>query len=85
MDISEVLGLNVKYYRHKKHLTQEQLAERSPFKLPYISLIERGCTNLTIKNVQIIADCLKIDPYQLFVMETAKEAKKLPKRVDFLE
>lgn len=48
MDISEVLGLNVKYYRHKKHLTQEQLAERSPFKLPYISLIERGCTNLTI-------------------------------------
>ena len=53
MDISEVLGFNVKYSRHKKHLTQEQLAERFPFKLPYISIIERGFMNLTKKASRI--------------------------------
>ena len=49
--------------------------------MAYISIIENGITNLTLNNIAIIASSLDIKPELLFKEETAKEAKKLPKRV----
>ena len=58
MDIKEIVGLNTKYYRYKKGLTQEEFANLTHFKMAYISIIENGITNLTLNNIKIIADCL---------------------------
>ena len=50
--------------------------------MAYISTIENGDANLTCKNIDCIAKAFNIKPLLLFDEETAKKAKKLPKRVD---
>ena len=78
----ELVGLNTKYYRYQQRLTQEQYANKTKFKIAYISTIETGDANLTCKNIDSIAESLGIKPADLFNEETAKLAKKLPPRVD---
>lgn len=78
----ELIGLNTKWYRYQKNLTQEQLAEMINFKMAYLSTIETGDANLTCKNIDIIAKALNIKQELLLNEETAIKAKSLPKRVD---
>lgn len=82
MDLLEIVGLNVKYYRYLKHWTQEDLSDNCDFKISYISLIERCEANMTLKNIEYIAKILDVSPDKLLVEETAFKAKKLPNRVD---
>ncbi len=82
MDSMELVGLNIKWYRYQMNLTQEQFAEKSGFKMAYLSTIETGHANLTCRNIDIIAKTLKIKPIKLLDEETANLAKKLPPRVD---
>ena len=78
----ELVGLNTKWYRYQNNLTQEQYANKTKFKMAYISVIETGNANLTCKNIDFIAKSFNIKPILLFNEETAKMAKKLPIRVD---
>ena len=82
MKSMKLVGLNTKYYRYQQRLTQEQYANKTKFKIAYISTIETGDANLTCKNIDSIAESLGIKPADLFNEETAKLAKKLPPRVD---
>ena len=82
MTSMELVGLNTKWYRYKNNLTQEQYANKTKFKMAYISVIETGNANLTCKNIDFIAKSFKVKPEALFNEETAKSAKKLPIRVD---
>ena len=82
MKVREIIGLNTKWYRYQLGLTQEEFWNKSKFKMSYISTIETGDANLTADNIEIIAKILKINPVDLFNVETAKLAKKLPLRVD---
>lgn len=85
MNIYEIVGLNVKYYRYLKNWTQEDLSNKSPFKIAYISLIERCEANMTLKNIDQLAKVLEIDPSKLLIKDTAIKAKDLPNRVDLYE
>lgn len=78
----ELVGLNTKWYRYQNGLTQEAYANKTKFKMAYISIIETGDANLTCKNIDFIAKSFGIKPADLFNEETAKLAKKLPARVD---
>ena len=60
----------------------KKYANKTKFKIAYISTIETGDANLTCKNIDSIAESLGIKPADLFNEETAKLAKKLPPRVD---
>ncbi len=82
MTSMELVGLNTKWYRYQQNITQEQYANKTKFKMAYISTIETGVANLTCKNIDFIAKSLNIKPEQLFNEETAEFAKTLPKRVD---
>lgn len=82
MNSMQLVGLNTKWYRYQKNWTQEIFAEKSGFKMAYISTIETGNANLTCKNIDAIADTFKIDQELLFNRKTAKDAKNLPARVD---
>lgn len=82
MTSMELVGLNTKWYRYKNNLTQEQYANRTKFKMAYISVIETVNANLTCKNIDSIVKSFNIKPILLFNEETAKMAKKLPVRVD---
>ena len=69
MDIIQVFARNLRKYRLANGLSQERLAEKSGLHRTYISGIERCQRNLSIENVQRLADALSIAPYQLFLEE----------------
>ena len=68
--------------RYQANLTQERYANKTKFKMAYISIIETGDANLTCKNIDFIANSFGIRQEQLLNEKTAKMAKKLPVRVD---
>lgn len=82
MTSMQLVGLNTKYYRYQRGLTQEEYANKTKFKMAYISVIETGDANLTCKNIDFIAQSFNITPKDLFDEETAKLVKKLPPRID---
>lgn len=82
MTSMELIGLNTKYYRYQFGLTQEDYANKTKFKMAYISVIETGDANLTCKNIDFIANSFGIKPKDLFDEDTAKLAKKFPPRID---
>ena len=82
MTSAKIIGLNTKWYRYQKKLTQEKFAELTPFKVAYISTIETGEANLTCRNIDVIAESLNVHPQALFNPDTATQAKELPIRID---
>ena len=75
MTSMELVGLNTKWYRYKNNLTQEDYANKTKFKMAYISVIETGNANLTCKNIDFIAKSFNIKLELLFHEDTAKLAK----------
>ena len=67
MDILKVFAANVKKYRTRQGLSQEAFAEKTGLHRTYISALEREKRNISLDNVQKIAEALKIDVYLLFV------------------
>ena len=67
MDIVRVFGTNMKKYRMQRGLSQEAFAEKCGLHRTYISGIERFQRNVSIENIQRIADALDVETYLLFV------------------
>lgn len=67
MDIVRVFGTNMKKYRMQRGLSQEAFAEKCGLHRTYISSIERFQRNVSIENIQRIADALDVETYLLFV------------------
>ncbi|WP_430427878.1 helix-turn-helix domain-containing protein [Parasphingorhabdus sp.] len=65
MKIQRRLGKNVKKYREAKGWSQEQFAFEAEIHRTYISDIERGSRNPTIKIVEKLAKCLEISSARL--------------------
>jgi transcriptional regulator with XRE-family HTH domain len=60
MDMRALVGRNVRKYREKIGLTQEQFSERSGFTQQYISDLERGKRNPTVVTVFELAAALGV-------------------------
>lgn len=58
MCITIRFGANVRYFRMKKKLSQEELASICGLHRTYIGSIERGERNITLKNAEKIANAL---------------------------
>lgn len=69
MDIIKVFGSNLRKYRTKKGLSQEQFAEICGLHRTYISDIECFQRNVSLENVQRIADALGVESYKLLQEE----------------
>ena len=65
-DTVSKLGIKIKIERQKAKISQEKLAELSNLNRNFIGMIERGETNVTIKNVENIANALKLPIQELF-------------------
>lgn len=79
-DIRHILAFNIKYYRFKKGITQEQLAEKCDISPRYISDIENGKGNIPIDTLSNISFVLNVEPYILLKNNGFKCV--LPKRVN---
>jgi len=60
-----VLGANIARIRHGCGLSQEALAERAGLHRTYISDIERGNRNVSVRNIFQIAQALGCEPGDL--------------------
>lgn len=67
MDIVKVFGQNVKKYRQKLGISQEELADKSNLHRTYISAIECFRRSIALENIQRIADALGVETYKLFL------------------
>lgn len=68
LELYRTIGQNIKFYREKAHLTQQELAEATKLSLSYISKIEAsGCNkSMSISALNQIANALKIEINNFF-------------------
>lgn len=69
MDIIKVFGTNVRKYRLQNGLSQEKFAELCGLHRTYISDIECFQRNISLENVQKIADAIGVESYILIKEE----------------
>lgn len=65
-NIIKKFGDNIRKIRNQKNLSQERLAFKAGLHRTYISDIERGARNVSLKNIEKIAKALGIDIKDLF-------------------
>ena len=66
MDINKQLGMLIKYLRGLKKWSQEDLALEAGINKNYLSDLERGTRNPTVKALEKIANALGINLSELF-------------------
>lgn len=68
VELYQVIGSNVKYFREKAGLTQIQLSEKLHISISYLSKIEAsGCAkSLSISTLNHIANTLDVDITEFF-------------------
>ena len=67
MDKIEIrFGYRVKEIRLKQNISQEELAFRCGLSKNYISDVERGTRNISLKAISKLADGLKVEVKELF-------------------
>lgn len=60
-----IFANNVKKLRAANDISQEELAERAGVHRTYVGMLERGEKNVTIYNIERIADALGVKPSSL--------------------
>lgn len=76
MNIIEIFGTNVRFYRNKLKISQEKLGELSDLHRTYISDIETFKRSISLTNIEKIAQALQIEPYQLFIKKKVSKNVK---------
>jgi transcriptional regulator with XRE-family HTH domain len=72
--IEKRLGISVKNWRNRLELSQLALAQRSGFHRSYISDVERGARNVSLKSIEKLSEALGISVLTLFSDVSSKTA-----------
>ncbi|ODP36563.1 helix-turn-helix domain-containing protein [Sphingomonas turrisvirgatae] len=62
MDVVQLLGANVRMHRKLKGLSQEQLALEAGMERSYVSDMERGTRNPSVRALGRLAEALAVEP-----------------------
>lgn len=65
----EILGHNIAKYRQAKNLSQEKLAELVDLSREYVTRVERGQKNISLRKLFLIADTLEVPLNKLIDFE----------------
>jgi len=69
-NLKKVFGSNVRKYRLRKRMTQEELAEQLHVSVVFLSQLENGIYGVRFDNIAVIASVLEIEPFYLFLPST---------------
>ncbi len=64
-----ILAANLKARRHQSGLSQEDLALEAGLHRTFVAHVERGVRNLSIDNIEKLANALGVKAYMLLVPE----------------
>lgn len=67
MDVVLLLGANVRRHRKLKGMSQEQLALEADMERSYVSDLERGTRNPSVRALGRLADALGVAPHELLL------------------
>jgi len=67
MDAVVLLGLNVRKYRKLRGMTQEELGLETEMERSYVSDLERGTRNPSVRALGRLADALQVEPHVLLM------------------
>lgn len=67
MDVVQLLGANVRHYQKLKDMTQEELAALAGMERSYVSDLERGQRNPTVRALGRLAEALGVHPNLLLI------------------
>lgn len=76
MDTIQMIGIRIAEIRKQKRLTQEALAGKMCVSPKYLSSIERGKENPTLKMLVNLADSLEVDLGQIFTFIQIEDPKR---------
>ena len=65
MDVVQLLGANVRRHRKLKGISQEQLSLDAGMKRSYVSDLERGTRNPSVRALGRLAAALGVEPHVL--------------------
>lgn len=65
MDVVQLLGANVRRYRKLKGMSQEELSLEAGMKRSYVSDLERGTRNPSVRALGRLAEALGVEPTAL--------------------
>ena len=60
------LGQNIAFYRRRRDITQEMLAEMVDIHHVHMNRIEKGVSAPSLDIIFAIAEALEVEPYKLF-------------------
>jgi transcriptional regulator with XRE-family HTH domain len=72
MDLVQLLGRNVRAARLARGLSQEQLAFEAEMKRSYLSDLERGTRNPSVRALGRLAKALGVKPADLLIDQAAE-------------
>ena len=67
------IGLNIYFLRQQRDMTEAIFGEILNMDVRYLSDIERGKKNMTLKTIYKISSILNINPIELFVYTRANQ------------
>lgn len=65
-DIKLLIGTRIKELRKERSISQENLALLADLDRTYITSVENGKRNVSIVNIEKIANAMNVDIYQFF-------------------
>jgi transcriptional regulator with XRE-family HTH domain len=72
-EILNLFGENVRKYRRLLNISQEELAHKADLHRTYIGMIERAEKNITLVNIEKIANALEVKIDDLLRISNGKE------------
>ena len=67
MDVVQLLGVNVRHHRNLRGMTQDQLAVAAGMERSYVSDLERGTRNPSVRALGRLAEALGVQPHRLLM------------------
>jgi transcriptional regulator with XRE-family HTH domain len=72
MDVVLLLGANVRHHRKLKGMSQEELALEAGMERSYVSDLERGTRNPSVRALGRLADALGVQPHELLLVQSTE-------------
>ncbi len=79
-DLKKIVGINLKYYRYKEGLSQEEFYEKYKLSVKYFANLERGNINMKLDTLQLLAEVLEVPPTELITYSEQRVITQ--KRID---